>query len=103
MPAFRIMAAIEISRKHNLSADVIREKLDSLRAKLKEKFNIDSNWDSDNKATVTGNGMSKGLSGNVEFSDTNISAAIDLPWKLKLLKGKIQGALEGELDKLLAG
>ena len=41
--------------------------------------------------------------GNVEFTDSNISAAIDLPWKLKLMKGKIQGALEGELDKLLAG
>ena len=97
------MAAIEISRKHNLSADVIREKLDALRTKLKEKFNIDSNWDSDSKASVTGNGLTKGLTGNVEFTDSNISAAIDLPWKLKLLKGKIQGALEGELDKLLAG
>ncbi len=97
------MAAIEISRKHNLSADVIREKLDALRAKLKEKFSIDSNWDSDNKATVAGSGLTSGLKGSVDFTDTDINAAIDLPWKLKLMKGKIQSALEGELDKLLAG
>ncbi|MCA9715765.1 MAG: polyhydroxyalkanoic acid system family protein [Myxococcales bacterium] len=96
------MAAIELSRKHNLSPEVIRERLDGMRAKLKDKFNIDSSWASDNKASVSGNGLTKGLNGTVEFSDTDINVALDLPWKLKLMKGQIASALEGELDKVIS-
>ncbi len=92
------MSNISLSRNHNLSTDELRTRLNALNGKLKDKFGLDASWDNDSRASVSG----KGVKGSVEMTPSKLSVDLKLGMLLRPLKGKIEAALNEELDKVVA-
>jgi len=94
------MANISLSRNHNLSTDELRTRLDTLNGKLKDKFGLDAAWDPKNSNVA--NVQGKGVKGKVVMSPSSLSVDLSIGMLLRPLKGKIETALNEELDKVVA-
>ena len=95
------MAAIDISRNHNLALPTAKERAEQLAKDLEEKMSIKWRWDGDNIRFNADSGMAKGVSGLVTVSTSKVRVEIDLPFLLRAMKGTISGKVESKLDKLI--
>ena len=53
----RPMPKINLSRQHNLPADVIKQRLDALGTKMQERFQAKTSWEGDKTLNVKGTGV----------------------------------------------
>lgn len=92
------MPKINLSRQHNLPADVIKQRLDALGNKMQEKFQAKTSWEGDRTLNVKGTGVT----GKLIIGEKKVDVDIDLSFMLSPMKGKIEETLGKELDKLTA-
>lgn len=90
------MPKINLSRNHNLPADVIKQRLDQLGSKLTEKYQAKTSWEGDRTLNVKGTGVT----GKLVIGEKKVDVDIDLSFMLSPMKGKIEETLGRELDKL---
>lgn len=89
------MATIEITKAHSLSVDEAKRRAEQVLEKLKSK-GIQGTW-SGNTFTIT-----KPATGTMVVSASDLRIAIDLPFMLRPLKGKIEQEINNELNTALA-
>jgi len=89
------MATIDRRKNHSLDDATARERAEEIAGKLKEKYGIGYNWQSDNALAFKG----KGVTGRVELAPGAVSVSVDLALMLRPMKGKITEAIDKQLDK----
>ena len=92
------MSTIEINQPHQLDADTLKEKIESLSAEMKQRYGVSTNWTSDTEAEIS----APGVSGSVIVSDNNIAMTIELNMMLSMMAGKIEEDVKKYLDKNFA-
>jgi putative polyhydroxyalkanoate system protein len=95
------MATIEVRRSHNLSTEDARGRAEELAKSLEAKLGLKWKWDGDHLVFSAPSGPAKGTEGTVEVSKTDVAVKIDLPFMLRMIKGKIEAKVVEKLDKLL--
>jgi len=91
------MALIHIKRKHGLSREQVRAKVDQLAARLAGEYKVKHAWDGDVlrfKRT--------GASGVIAIGDQMVDVKVKLGVVLAPLKGKIEKEILEVLDKTQA-
>ena len=91
------MADIDIHRSHDLGLQAARGVADKVAESLGRKFDLRGEWN--------GNVLHfqrTGVSGTLAISEKDLNLSVTLGFLLKALKGSLVGAIEGQLDQLLA-
>lgn len=91
------MSKISLSRPHALPRQTLKDRLNALGSKLKEKYSADTSWVDENTMKVKGSGVDGDLRIDADKVDVNIKIGM----LLSPLKGKIEESLGQELDKLV--
>jgi putative polyhydroxyalkanoate system protein len=92
------MPKLNIERAHKLPADEVKKRLDTLSAKLSQKYGLTSTWKSATEAEVKGTGAT----GKITCGPDKVTVFIDLSFALTPLKSKIEEKVTRELDSALA-
>jgi putative polyhydroxyalkanoate system protein len=95
------MATIEVRRSHNLSTEDARKRAEELARSLEEKLGLQWTWQGDRLVFSAPSGPAKGAQGSVEVGKSDVSVKIDLPFMLRMVKGKVEAKVAEKLDKLL--
>ncbi len=95
------MATIEVRRSHNLSTEDARKRAEELARSLEEKLGLQWKWQGDRLVFSAPSGPAKGTEGSVEVGKADVSVKIDLPFMLRMVKGKVEAKVAEKLDKLL--
>ena len=90
------MADINITRTHKLGKDVAKTRAGQMVEKMKSKVGLEGSWSGD-VFNIT-----KPAKGTFTITETAVVAAIDLPFLMRPLKGKIQSEITQELARSLA-
>ncbi|MSP59270.1 MAG: hypothetical protein EXR72_02830 [Myxococcales bacterium] len=93
-----IMPKLTIEKKHALPADVVRQRLDALNARLAEKYGIAAVWKSSTEATF----KRTGASGTISCRDDRVVIHLDLSFVLSGLRERIENRIRRELESALA-
>ena len=91
------MADVESTKAHGKSLEEARKTAEQIADELKSKYNLDGTWQG-NTLKFAGSGVK----GQLEVDDTEVRVSISLGMLLKAFKGKIQGEIDKNLDKLFA-
>jgi len=94
------MATIELRRTHTLPKDEAKRRAESIATGLKDKVELEWRWEGDRIVFEAPRGMAKGTRGMVSVSDTDVRVEIDLPFMLRVLKGKVEQKVNEKLDEL---
>jgi putative polyhydroxyalkanoate system protein len=94
------MATIELSRPHTLSKEDAKRKAEEIAKGMQDRFGIVWRWDADTIRFETPSGAAKGTKGELAVSDKEVRVAIDLPFMLKMMKGKIEEKIDETLRRL---
>ncbi|MGH7270113.1 MAG: polyhydroxyalkanoic acid system family protein [Polyangiaceae bacterium] len=94
------MTTIDIRRRHSLSKDEAKKRAEAIATSLKEKLDLDWRWEHDRLSFVAPRGLAKGTKGAVSVSDTEVRVEIDLPFVLRVLKGKVESKVNEKLAQL---
>ncbi len=92
------MATIDIHRKHHLSREALRTRIDALAGRLQEKFDARCRWEGDRLRFER-----SGASGFIEAGEDAVTVRLDLGLMLRPLKGTIERTIEEYLDRELNG
>jgi len=95
------MATIDIQRAHTLSKDEARKRAEALATAMKEKLGLAWSWQGDQILFEAPSGPAKGTKGTVDVSDKLVRVQIDLPFILRVLKGKVESKVNEKLDEVL--
>jgi putative polyhydroxyalkanoate system protein len=95
------MATIDIRRTHALGKEAAKQKAETLAKGMEAKLGIRWRWEGDKIKFDAPSGVAKGATGVVGVTDQDVSVAIDLPFLLRAVKGKIESRVNDELDKLM--
>jgi putative polyhydroxyalkanoate system protein len=95
------MATIEVHRTHNLSLDEARKRAEELARSLVEKLGLTWSWQGDRLVFSAPSGPAKGTQGSVDVGKTEVAVKIDLPFMLRMVKGKVEAKVAEKLDKIL--
>lgn len=95
------MATIEVRRRHSLPNETARERAEELAKSLQEKLGLEWHWTDDRLVFEAPRGPAKGTKGSVRVTAEEVSVEIDLPFFLRMLKGKIESKVQEKLDRLL--
>jgi putative polyhydroxyalkanoate system protein len=95
------MATIDIRRPHTLAKDEAKKRAEDLAKSMGEKFGLTWNWEGDHIRFEAPGGAAKGTSGTVEVTASMVRVQIDLPFLLRVLKGKIESKVNEKLDQIL--
>jgi putative polyhydroxyalkanoate system protein len=95
------MATIEVHRSHSLSREEVHKRAEELAKSLEEKLGLKWRWENDRLVFDAPSGPAKGTKGCVRLTEKDVAVEIDLPFLLRVLKGKIESKVEEKLDKLL--
>jgi putative polyhydroxyalkanoate system protein len=95
------MATIEVRRSHNLSIEDARKRAEELARSLEDKLGLKWKWEGDRLVFSAPSGAAKGTQGSVEVGKSDVSVKIDLPFMLRMVKGKVEAKVAEKLDKLL--
>ncbi|TWT48493.1 polyhydroxyalkanoic acid system family protein [Botrimarina hoheduenensis] len=99
------MPKFEVSIPHNLGREQARDRLhgfsDMLRAKYSDQLSgLEQTWEGDTLSFgFTTFGFK--IQGNLAVEDAAIRVSGDLPFAAAMFKGKITGAIEEQLNRLL--
>jgi len=95
------MATIEMRRSHALPRDEARKRAEELARSMEAKLGLVWHWEDDRLVFEAPRGPAKGTKGLVRVSAEEVSVEIDLPFFLRMLKGKVEGKVQEKLDRLL--
>jgi putative polyhydroxyalkanoate system protein len=95
------MATIDISRSHSLSKDEAKKRAEELAKSMEAKLGLKWKWESDHIRFEAPSGAARGTTGTVEVSDSTVRVQIDLPFLLRVLKGKVESKVNEKLAELL--
>jgi putative polyhydroxyalkanoate system protein len=95
------MATIEVRRSHNLPIEEARKRAEELAKSLEDKLGLKWKWEGTLLVFSAPSGPAKGTRGSVEVGKTDVAVKIDLPFLLRMIKGKVEAKVAEKLDKLL--
>jgi putative polyhydroxyalkanoate system protein len=95
------MATIDIRRPHALAKEEAKKRAEELATGLQAKLDLQWRWEGDHIRFEAPSGPAKGTTGTVEVSDSIVRVQIDLPFLLRVLKGKIESKVNEKLDQVL--
>jgi putative polyhydroxyalkanoate system protein len=95
------MATVDIRRTHTLAKDEAKKRAEQLAKGLESKLDLQWHWDGDHIRFEAPKGPAKGTTGTVEVTDQVVRVQIDLPFLLRVLKGKVESKVNEKLDQLL--
>ena len=95
------MATIDIRRTHTLSKDEAKRRAEDLARSMDEKLGLTWRWEGDHIRFEAPGGAAKGTTGTVEVTDSVVRVQIDLPFLLRVLKGKVESKVNEKLDQVL--
>ena len=95
------MATIDISRPHTLPKDEAKKRAEELATSMQAKLNLQWRWEGDHIRFEAPSGPAKGTTGTVAVSDSTVRVQIDLPFLLRMLKGKVESKVNERLAELL--
>jgi putative polyhydroxyalkanoate system protein len=95
------MATIDVKRFHKLAKDEAKKRAEELAKSMEEKFSLVWKWEGDTIQFDAPKGAAKGTKGIVQVSEKDVHVQIDLPFMLRVLKGKIESKVNEKLDALL--
>jgi len=95
------MATIDIRRNHKLAKDDARKRAEELAQSMEQKLGLTWRWEGDHIHFEAPSGAAKGTTGTVEVSDSVVRVQVDLPFLLRVLKGKVESKVNEKLDQLL--
>jgi putative polyhydroxyalkanoate system protein len=95
------MATVDIRRSHSLSKDEAKKRAEDLAKELETKLGLQWRWEGDHIRFEAPSGAAKGTTGSVEVTDSTVRVQVDLPFLLRVLKGKVESKVNEKLDKLL--
>ena len=94
------MATIDVVRAHNLSKEEARRRAEDLARSMQERFELNWAWEGDVIRFDAPKGAAKGTKGKVSVGAAEVRVEIDLPFLLKVLKGKIESKVNEKLNAL---
>ncbi len=89
------MADIDISQNHKLGKDTAKTKATEVINRIKGEIGLDGAWAGD---VFT---ISKPVKGTFTVTDTVVRVQIELGFAMRMIKGKIEERIRGELSKSL--
>lgn len=89
------MADIDITHNHTLGKEVAKEKATQVLGKLKGEYGIDGAWAGDVF------NIAKPVKGTFAVTDTNVRVQLELGFAMRIMKGKIEERVRGELQRSL--
>ncbi|HEX4445575.1 MAG TPA: polyhydroxyalkanoic acid system family protein [Polyangiaceae bacterium] len=95
------MATIDIRRPHALPKEEAKKRAETLAAELQSKLDLQWRWEGDHIRFEATKGAAKGTTGTVEVTDSVVRVQVDLPFLLRVLKGKVESKVNEKLDNLL--
>jgi len=95
------MATIDIRRTHTLAKDEAKKRAEELAKGMEAKLDLQWHWEGDHIRFDAPKGPAKGTTGTVEVSDSSVRVQIDLPFLLRVLKGKVESKVNEKLDQIL--
>jgi putative polyhydroxyalkanoate system protein len=91
------MALIHITRKHSLTREQARGKIDEMARQLADEFKVKHGWDGDVLRFKR-----SGATGAIALGDEAVDVKVKLGVVLAPMKGKIEKAIIEGLDKVQA-
>jgi putative polyhydroxyalkanoate system protein len=95
------MATIDIRRTHTLAKDEAKKRAEDLAKSMGQKLGLTWRWEGDHIHFEAPSGAAKGTTGSVEVSDSVVRVQIELPFLLRLMKGKVESKVNEKLDQVL--
>jgi putative polyhydroxyalkanoate system protein len=95
------MATVDIRRSHSLTKDEAKKRAEDLAKGLQQKLDLQWQWQGDVIVFQAPSGPAKGTTGSVEVSDSSVRVQVDLPFLLRVLKGKVESKVNEKLNQLL--
>jgi putative polyhydroxyalkanoate system protein len=95
------MATIEVRRSHSLPREEARKRAEELATSYEKKLGLEWRWEQDRLVFEAPGGPAKGTKGSVVITPEEVSVEVDLPFFLRMLKGKIETKVREKLDRLL--
>ncbi len=96
------MSTIDIRRSNSLGKAAAREKTEALAKRMQEKLDLQWHWKGDQLEFEAPKGPGKGTKGSIHVDDSQVRVQVDLPLLLRAFKGKVEGRINDELDKILS-
>ena len=91
------MSKLTIEQPHALDPSTVKQRLETLSARLAEKYGIRAVWKSDTHATFD----RTGATGSIEVSASRVVIHVELAFLLKPMQGKIEHRIKEELARAL--
>lgn len=95
------MSTIDIRRSNSLGKAAAREKTEALAKRMQEKLDMQWHWEGDQLEFSAPKGPGKGTKGSIHVDDAEVRVKVDLPLLLRAFKGKVEGRINDELNKIL--
>jgi putative polyhydroxyalkanoate system protein len=95
------MATIDIRRTHTLAKDEAKKRAEELARGMEAKLDLKWRWEGDHIRFEAPSGAARGTTGTVEVTDSMVRVQIDLPFLLRVLKGKVESKVNEKLDQVL--
>ena len=95
------MATIDIRRTHTLPKEEAKKRAEELANGMQTKLDLQWHWEGDHIRFEAPRGPAKGTTGTVEVTDSIVRVQIDLPFMLRVLKGKVESKVNEKLDQVL--
>ncbi len=89
------MSMIKIERTHHLSIDEIRNRIEHIAVKLKDKLGVRYEWESERQLGF----QKKGANGTICVTENEFQLTVKLGLMYRVLKTQIQTELESAVDK----
>lgn len=98
------MANIEITRTHKLAQPEAKKRAETIAKDMVGKLaGMRWEWSGDTIRFDAPSGTAKGVTGTLALTPGSIRVAVDLPFMLKIFKGKIESEINEALTKAING
>ncbi len=91
------MANINIQRKHQLSTDQLKTKIDAIMLDIKDKIEFQSEWETEKEFCF----KRKGAKGTIEIDESNFELNLNLGMMFRALKVPIEQRIVSVVDQHL--
>ena len=89
---------LNFEKDHDLTPEQLRERLETIETKLKDRYGVQLLWDEDEQsAEVKG----PGVTGSLDLSHRKVSVNLKLGLLMRPMSEKIRQAMQEQLDKVL--
>jgi putative polyhydroxyalkanoate system protein len=89
------MPTIRIQRQHKLAQKKAKAAAEKIAKDLQQRFDLECTWDADTVCFHR-----PGVSGEMRLGKSDVELNVQLSFLMTPLKGPIENAIRGELDKL---